>query len=261
MITVSNFVGALMQALSAGRTMSDQTSVKIADHYLGHDYLRGFPVPRMTLKHVEVEVNFAIGATTRLASVLKEPEVGRNVVNRFRDLMQQLPGSDQFRSQFSQRAFRDEDWKQATDEMIAAVQRIMSAPPPDKATLQHMLVLVMENFFYRMHHSRPQAGLLAGLRGIFGAASAAPPAVDDAGRADEIRSWTAQQVGGVLDAAIPGGFDSLNEDPDLQILVGGGELEGKDAGQMHKAKLSFSSDDRKWVASEKNGAKTFILDR
>ncbi len=253
-----------MQALSKGRTLSDQVSVQIADRYLQHDYLRGFPVPRMSLKTVEVEVNFAVGATTQLASLMKQPEIGRNIVNRFRDLLHDLPNSDMFRSQFGQRAFRDEDWKSGTDELIDAVQKILAEPPSDKATLQHLLTLATENFFYRMHQARPQAGLLAGLRGMFGAAATPAAGGDtrtDAARTDAIRSWTTQQVGSVLGAAIPGGLDGLDEEPDLQILVGGGELEGRSAGQLHKAKLSFTSEDRKWVASEKDGARTFILDR
>jgi hypothetical protein len=261
MITVSNFIGALMQALSSGRAMSDQTSARIADRYLQHDYLRGFPVPRMTLKNVEVEVNFAVGSTTQLATTLKHPEVAKNITHRFRDMAQQLPASDLFKNQFGTRAFRDEDWKQGIDELTEAVQRILAEPPGDKSTLQHLLTLATENFLYRMHHSRPQLGLLAGLRGMFGAAAQATPATPTEAQADAIRNWATQQVGNVLGASVPGGLDSADESPDLQILVGGNELETKDAAKMHTAKLSFSAEDRKWVASERNGEKTFILDR
>jgi hypothetical protein len=260
MITVSNFVGALMQALSSGRTMSDRISARIADHYLDHDYLRGFPVPRMTLKQVEVEVNFAVGSTTLLSTLLRQPEVGKNIINRFRYVLEALPGSDTFRSQFGQRAFRDEDWKQGTDELVASVEKILAEPPADKAMLQHLLVLASENFFYRLHQVRPQAGLLSGLRRVLGA-DEPPPAEEPAVQTDAVRTWITQQVAAVLDAAIPGGLEGADASPDLQILVGGGELEGRDAGQLHTAKLSFVSEDRKWVASEKNGEKTYILDR
>lgn len=261
MITVSNFVGALMQALASSRTMSDQTSAKIADHYLGHDYLRGFPVPRMTLKQVEVEVNFAVGSTTRLSTVLRQPEVSKNIVNRFRYVLEGLPETSLFRSQFGQRAFRDEDWRAGTDELISGVQQILADPPADKTMLQHLLVLTSENFFYRMHQAKPQAGLLSGLRRILGTDESQPAAEDPAAQADAIRAWITQQVGTVLDAALPGGLDGVDESPDLQILVGGSELEGKNPDHMHNAKLSFTSEDRKWVATEKNGEKTYILDR
>lgn len=261
MITVSNFVGALMQALASGRTMSDQISAKIADRYLDHDYLRGFPVPRMTLKQVDVEVNFAVGSTTLLSTALRQPEVGKNIINRFRYVLEGLPNTEVFRKQFGQRAFRDEDWQAGAEELMASVQQILAEPPVDKAMLQHLLILASENFFYRMHQVRPQAGLLSGLRRIFSTEEAQPAAADPAAQVDAIRAWITQQVAAVLDAAIPGGLGGIDEAPDLQILVGGGELESKDPGHLHSAKLSFTSEDRKWVASEKNGDKTYILDR
>ena len=263
MITMSNFIGAIMQALTASRMMSDHSSLKVADHYLQDDFLRGFPIPRMTLKTVDVEVNFAVGPTTQLENHLAEPEVSKNIANRFRDLLAELPNTHLFRSEFGQQERRSDEWKEGTETLMSDIERILAHPPADKHSLQHMLVLSIENFFYRMHQNKPKAGLLHGLRRMFGNADAETesPAPDADRQTDAIRTWTSEQVRHILDASIPGGLDKTEDSPDLRILIGGQDLDTKDIGKLHKAKLSFTSEDRRWVATDKDGEKSYMLDR
>lgn len=261
MITLGNFVGALMQALSNARTMSDQVSVKIADQYLGHEYLRGFPVPRMTLKQVDVDLTFAVGATSSFSSLLRQPEVVKNIVNRFRGAIQDLPKNESFLTQFGQRTFGDAEWEDEAKNLLDSIEKILANPPAEKLVLNHLLVVACENFFFQIHSLRPQAGLLAGLRRVFGGQEAATERGDFDSQSDGIRNWISEQVTKILDASIPSVVGGADEAPNVQVLVGGHELEGRNPDHLHNIKLSFSSDDRKWVTTEKNGAKTYMLDR
>lgn len=259
MITVSDFVGALLHGLTTSRTMSDQTSLKVAEAYLNNEYLRGFPVPRMTLKQVEIEVNFSVGPTTSLETLLKEPEICKNITHQFRELFTELPNSATFKSQFSQSVVLDREWEQGVGELVASIQRILTENIPDKDTLTYTLSLAIENFFYQMHHSKPGRGLLAGIRNMFTKSGSDSSATRQS--ATSIRDWAAQQVAAILDSAIPGGIGRIGDLPELNIFVGAAELEGQHPEKMHTAKFSFTSEDRKWVATVKNGEKSYMLDR
>lgn len=254
MLTLSKFVGAFTQGLTLGRTMSDGTSVKVAQQYLNHDYLRGFPIPRMTLKHVDLDVNFTVGSFMGLDTLLGEPEVRKNIVNRFREMLAQLPSSDTFKSQFGSNKVPDE-WDEQVETLLATIERVLGSKLGDRSGLTYVLGLAIENFFYELHRAKPNEGLLAGLRALFSGSDDTP---HPAPSADAIRTWASQQVTSLLDAALPPDTSDL---PDLNILVGGADLEAIGPGNLHTAKLSFAADDRKWVASERNGEKNFTLDR
>ncbi len=258
MITISDFVGAFLHGLTTSRTQSDRTSLKISEHYLNHEYLRGFPVPRMTLKHVELEVNFAVGQISRLETLFKEPEIRKNVANQFHELLVGLPETEPFKSQLGHLAPADSEWRHGISELFETIQRILAGPIADKNTLIHTLSLAIENFFYTMHQAKPGRGLLAGLRNVFTKPTTAAGAPPSAG---SIRDWATDRVTAILDASLPGGLAAVSELPDMHILVGGAELEGQKEGSLHKVKLAFVSEDRKWVATEKNGEKKYILDR
>lgn len=258
MISLGHFVSGLMQALTVGRTMSDRTSLKVADEYLNHDLLRGFPIPRMTLKQVDLEIKFAVNSTTQLEAFLKEPEVSRNIINRFRDVLIGLPENDLFRAQFKSAGFRESEWQQNLQDILASIERILSGQITDRATLTRFLALAVENFLFKIHHSKPQAGLLNGLRRIFSTPETATGAAPEA---DSLSTWAAGQTTDILNMVIPA---AVEEGVELHVLVGGAELESKKAELVQTAKISFGSADRKWIASgqsDTTGEKIYILDR
>lgn len=265
MFKISNFIGAIQHSLSLSRAMSDNTSVKIAQKYLDHPLLKGFPVPRMKLKDVDIELNFAVGPANALEQLLKEPEVAKNIVFKFRDLLAGLPQSDAFRQNFGTIAPSDKAWQQGSDELIATVTRILGDKPQDEDVLVHTLALAVENFFYAMHYAKPGQDLLPKLLPMLSnfmsrQASPATPATP-AAPSSALHDWTVERVTDILSAAIPGGLGNVGELPELNILVGATDLAAHGPDKLHKAKLSFTSDDRKWVATESNGEKKYILDR
>lgn len=261
MITLGNFVGAMTEALVGARAMADNTSAQVAQKYLNHEYLKGFPVPRMALKAVDVELNFAVSSTSSLSNLLKQPEVAQNICHRFRNIVTELPQSDRFQTLFGQQNVNEEDWQRGTEALIASIRRVLDQQPKDTDSLVHYLVLAFENFFFHQHHIAPRSGLLAGLRRLFGGGGQERQDEAEEDGTDSTRDWIKQQVNGVLDATLPGGLKAVEEAPDLHVLVASGELQGSEAEKLHTAKLTFSPEDRKWVATEKNGEKTYILDR
>ena len=55
---LGEFLGQLMAELAAARMKSDMESIRIAELYAGHDLLRHFPVPRIRLPAVEIDIPF-----------------------------------------------------------------------------------------------------------------------------------------------------------------------------------------------------------
>ena len=60
MTTIRAFIGDLIQQLNRARLMADVTSAEIAHIYARHEYLKGFPIPKMKVQNIELEFNFAI---------------------------------------------------------------------------------------------------------------------------------------------------------------------------------------------------------
>lgn len=257
MLPVSKLVGAFTHGLTLSRAKSDATSVNIAQKYLKNEFLRGFPVPRMSLKNVDLELNFAVGPSSRIASLLQEPEICKNITYQFHDVVNTLSKSTDFQKVFGQPP-PPSLCRRAISSLESNVTRILSKKSIDIDLLQHTLVLALENFLRELHRHKPESNALSGFRRLF---SKEEPTQVKSPDADSIRNWATKKVNDVLNSALPGGLANLEEGDELNIMLGGPELEGLNTEHLHKAKLSFNADDRKWVATETNGKKSYILDR
>lgn len=266
MVTLGKFISAFMNGLAKGRSKADHTSYQVSQAYLGHDFLRGFPVPRMTIKNVELEVSFAVGPATRFDHLLGEPEVVAHVLNRLREDFRELRNSNSFQQLLGHASVSDAQWSAELDTLFASMQRILGMPQADPATLVHTLSIAIENFFHRLQQRDSGGGLLSELKQFFSSTTTASETKDN-GAGLTVRNWATQHVKDALAAGLPPGElqfgedGKLGDDDELVILVGS-DLEGKGSHLIHKAKLSFASEDRKWVSSgEKEGEKVYTLGR
>lgn len=258
MLTLGNFIGAFLTGLTKGRVQSDNTSFKASQAYLNHEFLRGFPVPRMTLKNVDLELNFSVGPTTQLEHLLKEPEVINNILNQFKENLQKIPQSKELQPLLGNGSRSSADWDTSVNDLTSSMHRILTSSQPSPDALIHILTLAIENFFYNLHNRNPSIGFLSSIRSLFSKQS--PQETTTPGTNSAVRDWAFQQVTQAIEAALPNGKLADANSIDLYVLLGS-DLEGKHIDHLHKAKLSFHAEDRKWVASEKNGEKKYILDR
>lgn len=265
MVTLGKFISAFMNGLAKGRSSADQTSCLVSQAYLGHDFLRAFPVPRMTIKDVELELGFAVGPATRFHHLLSEPEVTAHVLNHLREDFRQLRHASTVQQLLGQAKVADSTWTGEIEALFSSMQRILTGPKADPSTLIHTLSIAIENFFLRLQQRDSGGGLLGEFRQFFAGEAAPADTNDDARLA--VRNWATQHVRDALVAGLPPGELSFNDegqlgnDDELVILVGS-ELEGKAQHAIHKAKLTFHAQDRKWVASaQKDGEKVYTLSR
>lgn len=60
MPTLNDYLGGLIASLTDARMMADARSVQVAELYAKHDLLRHFPIPRMRIGDIELNVPIAI---------------------------------------------------------------------------------------------------------------------------------------------------------------------------------------------------------
>lgn len=76
-----------------------------------------------------------------------------------------------------------------------------------------------------------------------------------------LSNWIREQITAVLDDSIPPDDFEDKSAPHLNILIGGAELEQSDPDKLQRVKLTFNTEDRKWITSHENGEKVYTLDR
>lgn len=259
MITVKEFVGSFMHSLALSRAMADKTSLQVAHKYLQDEYLRGFPVPKMSIHKVDLELKFGVGPKSSIQSMLKEPIIVNNIVHQLRNLLTGLPQTQEFKDQFSMEDSLENHWFKGIHELIESIEKILEGTISDKVTLVHTLCLAVENFFYQLHAKRPEHGVLSGLKNIFHKESSSPQ--NNSASDTKIRDWVSTKITAIIDSAIPTGIGGVGDCPDLNILVGAQDLDGANTDALHTAKITVTCEDRKWVAVDQDGEKKYILDR
>lgn len=73
---LQDVLGGILSALAQGRNQSDRVSKELSIQYEQDDLMRAFPVPRVELEHVQIELKFAVTAqppTTTEADTMTIP--------------------------------------------------------------------------------------------------------------------------------------------------------------------------------------------
>jgi hypothetical protein len=257
MVTVRQFVGAILEELTKARAISDAASVRIANQYLAHPLLKGYPVPRMHLKDIEIEMNFAVAPGLTEISVFDNEDVRQNVRNQLRQMLQNLPQSGALKPHFDADPHLAERWNKTMGELDDRFERAMTRPGAGKADAINNLCLIVENAAFEVLATSGKETVLGQyFARLFEKREGAHqnPAITG-----DIRDQVTRIVECVdtLEAEAEGITDLL----DLKVLVEARELEKVGHSAVQKMKLTFNSSDRKWIASEQNGQKTHTLAR
>lgn len=250
MTTIDAFVGALLKEIAKGRAISDQASVRLAEAYLKDELLKGFPVPRMQIGELQVDLNFAMAAQARESVLLQDEEVQKNIGHCMRGFLGSLPRDRNFRAYFRNDAALASRWREGLDELIARIERALTRPPTDYRTVFQKLSVSTHNYFCELAPGDLQLPVTALL------------AKPIRRRADALsmKALIEEYVRGIVAPLTGNGHDVVREEAhDFNILVGAAELQKLDTSMLNKLKITISPADRRWVVSEKDGHKIHIL--
>jgi hypothetical protein len=263
MITLKAFLGAFLEQVTLARAMSDSASVRVAEQYLNHNFLKGFPVPRMHIQDIQLELNFAVAPK---AGAFEDEETQKNIRLKIQQFVATLPDQDQFKQYFVKNPRLREAWNNQLDGLDQRVERALAryqsnqADQADQALLAYALSLVIENYIREVILSQ------GGDQGVSLIGELFDDGRSQGGRqgASDVIEDNIKQILGAIDVVEQKSeqkSDSLTSLFDLKVMVEASELEQIDPSHLHKVKFTFSSSDRKWVVNEKNGEKTYLLDR
>lgn len=73
-------LGGILSALAEGRHLSDNVSKQLSTRYEQDDLLRAFPVPRVELENVELELKFAVTSQPTAPAAVSAPTLQRKMV-------------------------------------------------------------------------------------------------------------------------------------------------------------------------------------
>jgi|GEM_PF-3436157 len=279
MISLSQFVGALLEGTVNGRAKSDVASVRLAEAYLKHELLKVFPVPRMQIQDVEIDLQFAIDPNLPPNTLFAEEEVRKNICYKIQHFLLGLPQDKEMKEFFSQDEELAKTWNSKLTQLMQRIEQLLNRQNLDKATLLHLLNLAIENFFHEVAFARPKPNLLSFISSIFHHSSTQKPTsslkdriiayvqqVIDAAISDRPISIAAAKNAAAKDAAAEPADTDADTDidadlPDLQVLIKASDLEGLTPSQIQKLKLVLHASDRKWIKLDKQGEEEYILDR
>lgn len=255
MISVKAFIGKLLEQTTQAQEIADRISAGVAANYLQHELLKGFPVPCMQMRHIDLELNFAVPAR-QTAFFLEDPEIQKNIEFRVIEFMEALPADSDFGSFFGNDAHLTSRWKHGLANFAPRLQQVLSNPVSDAETVVYKMLLCIENYFHELAPNQLKS------RVSFLLEQKLPPTPTKEGRPESIKAIVQQKVNGIVSSLDPNWGQPKTNDPlDLCFLVGATELEKFEPAALHKMKISVSASNRRWVATERNGEKVYILDR
>ncbi len=252
MITLGSFLGALLEEIGRARAISDRASVQVAEQYLRHELLKGFPVPRMQFRDVEVELNFAVASKLHGAFFLEDEEVQKSISYQMRDFLSSLPGHRDFRTYFGKDTALAARWNGGLDEMARRFAHILAKPTADAEAVIQILSLSVRNHF----HESASGDLRMTVSMLLARSLQKQP-----GEPDSMQAIVEQHVRAIvtsMDRSRREGA-ALDAAPNLNILVGAAELEKLNPAVLNRVKITVSPSDRRWVVTDQDGKKIHIL--
>jgi len=260
MITLKVFLGAFLEQVTAARALGDAASARIAQRYLEHDYLKGFPVPKMHIKDIELEMHFAVASNLEGGSIYQNSEVRANISHKIRQLVATLPAQPEFKGYFDQNPQQKTTWNNKLDELDqrvnTALMTLSNAKDPDRGTAVRSLSLIIENYIHETAMTQSQNKWVAMVTHLFQSRK-------DDGQDRTIASYVSDHVGDIIKSVdtLDQESESIADNFDMKVLVEASELAKVDNSRLQKMKVTFSTADRKWVSTQQNGEKSYLLDR
>lgn len=253
MITLGSFLGALLAETARGRAISDRASVQIADQYLRNEFLKGFPVPRMQVRDLEVELRFAVSSKLAAVSFLEDQEAQRHISYRLREFLSTLPGHRDFKDYFGKDTALATKWKRGLDDMARRLQEVLARPAADSSVVIQSLSLCIRNYF---HESAPEH-LRGEVSSLLARRRRKEPAEDDS--LERLIERQIREIVMSMDRSADQNEPAADSPLNFNVLVGAAELEKVSPALLSSIKISVSPADRRWIVSEHDGKKVYTL--
>ena len=253
MITIRQFLGAMLEEITRARVISDAASVRVAQTYLNHDFLKSYPVPRMNIKDVEMELHFAVAGRVQGISIFHDEEATQNIRHQLRQFLETLPQAPELIPHFAQNPQLTAKWNKALSDLDTKFQKIMARSTADRVSTARAISLAIENqLFDLISHG----GFRALLARAFGREN---PSAQNQSMSDKIE----QQVKNIIASVDTAGqeAETLTDLMDLNVLIEASELEKINSSHMQKLKVVFNTSDRKWIADKSGEEKRYMLAR
>lgn len=196
---LSEVLGGVMAQIAKGRAQADAATLELARHYRNTDLLQDFPIPRLALDEIVIDLKVAIAESPRTKHTIS-PNFRDQIVQRLEKTTKELPSSDEsLKSLISDpKAFR-KVWQPMPRRFGSEMQKLL----PDGAEIQSALfaqtamLLIRTSLkeavtnptskieqkkarkFLEEDGPRIEARLLPELESIFSAAAKSAPAGDD----------------------------------------------------------------------------------
>jgi len=256
MITIRQFLGALLEETTRARVIGDAASVRVAEAYLKHDLLKGFPVPKMQIKDIEVELHFAVAPKLHGVSIFDDEEVRKNIRHQLRQFLESLPERPEIKDYFAKDAQLAQKWKSGLDDLDQRFERVLANKNADRSSVINNLSLAIENSFYELVGNQPHHGLLAAVTRIFEQNKVQ-------GKDSTLNDYISEQVKNMVLSVDTSEQEAatLADLLDLKVFVEASELEKLNPSLLQRMKLVFTTSDRKWVVTGTGDQQKHILDR
>jgi hypothetical protein len=251
-VTIRQFVGAVLEQVTNARVQADLASLRVANQYLQHDFLKGFGVPGMHVKDVELELAFAVAPGWKPASAFDDEDVRTNAVNRLEQLVHDLPAHPELQPWFERDAQLARRWAAGIPALRERFERALTAGH-DGPDLVRALSVVIENHFFAA--ARDLRELLSLVTRPFTHRAAPSRTAVVQHVEDGVRSIVGAVSGPGADPA------AQPPSPEIQMLIGKDELDRVPESKLHRMRLKLSASDRKWVVSQVDGEKVHTLSR
>ena len=237
MARLGEVIGAIMTQIDRGRSQADAAVLEVAQLYREHPLLRDFPVPRVTLDEVVIDLKVAV-ASSPAGHTRITPEAKTEALKLFDRLVTDLPENEPLLAQLREKQPQfGEVWKSAGPEQI---MRTLGDLLPDDAEVDpKALALGVSAVISRQ------------LTGVLVSEEAKVPVAT-------VRTFVRQQLPEVenrlssqIQEILVKTIQPVPPAPDrLDVLVTASELESIPPERITTVKLSLHEADREWTQIE-----------
>jgi hypothetical protein len=253
-------LGEIIKGFTQAREAADKASRDVANRYLGDDLLRGFPTPRMTVQNADLDLVFKVVDRKDISYMITLPStqqvIYETISHALHDLMNQ---ADDAKLVEGFKAVK-RDWAASQKSFMDSLSAGAVASEGSRDSFAAILQMILLNFFHSQEKKASSGdGFLHDLFHRGGDRASQTPGDPTFAIPSALRDWIKVTVQSILAEVLP---DPQSDDiQDLEIHIGGSQLEHTPTDALQRLKLTLTSQDRKWVASGSDDDKTYILDR
>ncbi|MCL6450737.1 MAG: hypothetical protein K6T75_05510 [Acetobacteraceae bacterium] len=241
MASLGQVIGALISQVARGRNQADVATAQVAQLYRDSPLLSAFPVPRMTLDEVVIDLKLAVGAAPGRGRITDN--VRGQVLAGLRSLVADLPNTDPAFTSCDPKdlvRFR-ERWQASVDRVVGRLEELVPLPGEDQAP-------------------PPAAAVAAVVRGQLSAALLDPESAVPAQAVQKLLVRDAPGIERRLEEAAKAVLAEAQPHPagpdQLDVLATASELQSIPPEKISSVKLTLRESDLSWTQYETEPGKT-----